>query len=261
VGAVDRRLLVAGHGLLQAVVALGLLRAGFVATPWPDPLAVPWWGIAAAFFVVEATAFHIEIRRETHTISLSAIPLLLGLLSLPPVGLIAARLVGGGLALTLVRRRFGLKLGWNLTLYAMEAAAAVAIASLALNRGPPTSVWAWLVLLGAVLVAELISLVSVPIVIMLAERELRLSLLSQIARSQLLALLSATFATVTAAAMIGRTTPSRSDKWPSIPASAHPPGTGCSTPSTPNSAPTRCSGSTTGPSPPTPTPRSVPRTC
>jgi hypothetical protein len=91
---IDRRLLVALHGVSLAVLGVVLLRLADASIPWIDHLPLPWWVIAASFFVVEATALHIEIRRETHTLSLSGIPLLLGLLSLPPLALLLARLAG-----------------------------------------------------------------------------------------------------------------------------------------------------------------------
>ncbi|MDH3684214.1 MAG: hypothetical protein OEV40_30200, partial [Acidimicrobiia bacterium] len=201
VARVDRRVLVALHGVALAGLGLALLAIGSTAT-WTAYLALPWWVIAGSFFVVEATALHIEIRRETHSLSLSGIPLLLGLLSLSPVALLLARLTGNGMALVLVRRRLGLKLGWNLALYTLETSVAALIAAVALSSGRPVTINAWVLLLAAVLAAELIGLISVPIVIMISEGELRLSLFGQIGRSQLIAVVSATFGTVTAAAMI-----------------------------------------------------------
>lgn len=198
----DRRVLVAAHAALLATVGVGLLAWAQSSDVWPGYLPVPWWAIALAFFIVEATALHIEIRRETHSLSLSGIPLLLGLLALNPAVLLMARLLGNGLALVVIRRRTGLKLVWNLSLYTVETGAAAVLAAIALAPGRPMTMDAWIVLLAAVLVAELIGLISVPIVIMIAESELRFSLFAQIGRSQLIAVVSSTFGTVTAAAMI-----------------------------------------------------------
>ncbi|MGB5756112.1 MAG: EAL domain-containing protein [Acidimicrobiales bacterium] len=198
----DRRLFVGLHAFALLALGLAVLRVAHSAIGWQAQLPVPWLVVAALFFVVEATAFHIEIRRETHTLSLSGLPLLLGLLSLTPASLVAARLVGSGVALVFIRRRTGLKLGWNSALYTLETSTAALIAAIALVDGRPDSVGAWLLLLVAVLTAELIGLISVPIVIMIAENELRLSLFAQIVRSQLIAGVSATFGIVAAAAML-----------------------------------------------------------
>jgi diguanylate cyclase (GGDEF)-like protein len=201
-GGLDRRLYVGLHGVVLLAGGLGVLAVARSANTWDSHLGVPWLVVAALFFLVEATALHIEIRREAHTLSLSGLPMLLGLLSLNPTALVAARLVGNGLALVAVRRRFGLKLGWNLALYTLETATAALIAAPALANGRPETVASWLQLLGAMLAAELIGLVSVPIVIMIAENEFRLSLFAQIGRSELIATVSATFGIVTAAAML-----------------------------------------------------------
>ncbi|MEM7341500.1 MAG: EAL domain-containing protein [Actinomycetota bacterium] len=189
--------------LLAAAAAwLALLADASSADSATGYLPLPWLLVAGLFFVAEASALHIEIRRETHSLSLSGIPLLLGLLALGPVPLIAARLAGSATALVFVRRRAGLKLAWNLALYALEASAAVLIASIALRDGPPAQMADWVTLLSAVLLAELIGLLSVPVVIMLAEFKVQLAMYAQVGRSQLIALVSTTFGVVTAAAML-----------------------------------------------------------
>ena len=199
---IDRRVYVGLHAL--TLTGLGLLALAWAdrAIGWEAHLGVSWLVVMGLFLLVEATALHIEIRRETHTLSLSGLPLLLGLLSLGPAALVAARLVGSGFTLVAIRRRFGLKLVWNLALYTAETATAALIAAAALGGGRPDTIAAWVILLAAVLAAELIGLISVPIVIMIAESELRLSLFGQIGRSQMIAAVSATFGIVAAAAML-----------------------------------------------------------
>ncbi len=196
------QLLVAIYGLAMFVAGLLLLTVAQPLQGTPRYLPFPWWAMVLGFFAAEASALHIEIRRETHTLSLSGIPLLFGLLSLSPITLVLSRLLGNGAALVLVRKRTGLKLAWNLSLYLLETATAAAVASLVLVRGAPDQLVEWIVLLGAVLAAELISLVAVPVVIMIVESELRLSLYAQIARSQFIAVVSSTFAILAAAAML-----------------------------------------------------------
>lgn len=193
---------IALYALTLVAVSVGLLRWVHGTEPWVTHLPVPWVVLGAGFFVAEATALHIEIRREAHSLSLSGLPLLLGILSVSPVTLVLVRLAGSALALAAVRRRTGLKLIWNLSLFAAETAAAIAVASFALSGGPPATILDWLLLLAAVLIAELIGLVAVPIVIMVAEGELRLPLFAQIGRSQLIAAVSSTFAMVVAGAML-----------------------------------------------------------
>ncbi len=198
----DRRVMVALHALvllLGGIVALDLARA---ADGWARHVPIPWLVVAAMFLAVEWSALHIEIRRDTHSLSLSAIPLVFGLLAMGPVALTGARLAGSALVLVAVRRRLGLKLAWNLALYTLETGIAALIATAALSDGPPNEIVDWLVLLGAVLAAELIGLISVPLVIMIADGELRFSLFAQVGRSQMIAAVTAAFGVLAAAAVI-----------------------------------------------------------
>ena len=51
------------------------------------PAGQHWWVavvLFAAFLVAEATTLHVEVRRQTDTISLSEIPLVIGLFVLDP---------------------------------------------------------------------------------------------------------------------------------------------------------------------------------
>ncbi len=198
---IRRKLLVALYAACLAGVSIALL-VWIGPSTIPHSLEIPWLLVAGGFFAVEATALHIEVRRQTHSLSLAGFPLLLGILALNPAALVAARLVGGGLALAVVRRRSGLKLAWNLSLFAVETGVAVAIAGIALTDGPPAGMSDWLILLAAILAAELTSLIAVPTVIMIYEGELRLALFSQIGRSQAIAAVSSTFAIVVGGAML-----------------------------------------------------------
>lgn len=200
--ATDRRLFVALYALVLTVVAVVPILWLETTTDWQTHLNIPWLVIAVGFFTLEAAALHIEIRRETHSLSLSGLPLLLGIMSLSPVVLVLARVVGAALALIFVRRSRGLKLVWNLALFAAEASTVALVASFALRGDEIERIGQWLILLGAILLAELIGLAAVPLVIMVAEGELRLSLYAQIGRSQVIAIVASTFAVITAAALV-----------------------------------------------------------
>jgi hypothetical protein len=83
--------------------------------------------LAAAFFVADAYPLHLESRGQTYTMSLSELPLVLGLLFGRPELLVAARLLGGGLSLGLRRRQPLEKLVFNLSAYAFEVTLAATI--------------------------------------------------------------------------------------------------------------------------------------
>src|SRR5687768_3215741 len=96
--------------LLAAAVTLGRL-AGL------DPISathVHWWLLIPVFALAERFPIHFEHRRETVSVSLTTVPLVVGLFVVAPVGLVAARLLGCGLALVLHRRQQPFKLLLNL---------------------------------------------------------------------------------------------------------------------------------------------------
>ena len=85
-------------GVLTLCAGVGL----WAATPLPEPiLAVPPIVLVVAFAATEVTALHVESRRDSHSISMAAFPLLIGLLAVGPLMLVTARLVGAGFALDL----------------------------------------------------------------------------------------------------------------------------------------------------------------
>jgi diguanylate cyclase (GGDEF)-like protein len=193
---------------LISLYALGLFLAGGLLVWWTGTDApaeprfeFPWIAIAIGFFLVEAIALHIEIRRESHTLSLSGLPLILGLMSMSPLGLLGARLVGTVLAMTVIRRRGGLKLVWNISLLVAETALALLVARIVVADGPPAGGGDWLVLLAALIAADLLGLVAVPLVSMVAGAERPPTLWIQMLRTQAIAFIGATFAVVVAAAM------------------------------------------------------------
>src|SRR3990172_5767355 len=50
------------------------------------PVAIPWWAIAFGFLITEAFSIHIRVNGDSHSASLSEIPLLLGLAAASPGG-------------------------------------------------------------------------------------------------------------------------------------------------------------------------------
>ncbi|MEM9203288.1 MAG: EAL domain-containing protein [Actinomycetota bacterium] len=186
-----------------AVLAMCATVGLWMATPSPTPiLVVPPVVLILAFAATEATALHIESRRETHGISMSAFPLLIGLLAVSPVMLVATRLIGAGFSLAFVRGRRGMQLLWTTAIFAAETAVAALIAAVVLVDGTVTGSADWLVLLGALLAAELVSFVAIPLFIALSEGDYQQSLFAQVARSQAIAAMGAAFAILVAAAAI-----------------------------------------------------------
>jgi diguanylate cyclase (GGDEF)-like protein len=97
---------------------VALLDGDFTVAPWI---------VAVMFLVAEVSVVHVVFRRESYSFSLSEIPLVLGLFFLVPSHLVAAQLVGSGLALALRRRQPPMKLCFNLAHMALETCLAAAV--------------------------------------------------------------------------------------------------------------------------------------
>ncbi|MDQ1395684.1 MAG: hypothetical protein QOG64_943, partial [Acidimicrobiaceae bacterium] len=120
----------------------------------------------------EVLPVHFEHRRETLSISLSTIPLVVGLYTLGPLGLVAARLAGSAGALVLHRRQGPLKLSLNLSSFWLETATAVTVFHLlaqahgAITFGPGT----WPAAFGAAVAGDMAQTVVLIAAISLYER-------------------------------------------------------------------------------------------
>ena len=95
----------------------------------PPPTGTPSWALAALLVLVvlaEAAQMRVEIRRQTVSLSLSELPLVLGLFLLDPLSLLVARVLGGGLVCAW-RRAAPHKVAFNAVLFAMEVTVASAV--------------------------------------------------------------------------------------------------------------------------------------
>jgi diguanylate cyclase (GGDEF)-like protein len=115
--------------LTATVIALALLLL------WPirelDPIRsqveVAWPVLALAFALTVVVPVHFEFRRETHSVTLMEIPLVVGLHLAGPVGLVLARLVGTTAAIVIHGRQRGVKLLFNVGLAVFETCVAVVV--------------------------------------------------------------------------------------------------------------------------------------
>ena len=100
---------------------------------------MPWWALAIGFYLAECAVVHVHLRRETHTLSLSEVPLVLGLYAVSPLALVAAQLVGMGTALVFYRRQRPLKIVFNLAQSALGTALAVTSSARSSTAATPSS--------------------------------------------------------------------------------------------------------------------------
>jgi diguanylate cyclase (GGDEF)-like protein len=157
---------VAGLTAVLAVVPVAVHAAWLTGTP---PVTGRQVALAAALSVLfalgERFVVTIPVRRGSHMLSLSEIPLVLGLVLLPPPLLAAARLVGGLTGLTVFRRQRGGKLAFNLALYLTQVTVAEGALRLLAGRADPLSVIGWAGTFAGTFAADLVSIIAISAVI------------------------------------------------------------------------------------------------
>lgn len=124
----------------------------------------------AVFVTAELTILRLEVRRQTFLVTVTEIPLLLGLFFLSPVLLIAAR-VAASVVVRAYRRQSAVKLWFNVA----AAAAAAALASLIVRAGLPLDgldPTTWTLLAAAVAANVLVTLGAVVAVVTLVQGEM-----------------------------------------------------------------------------------------
>jgi diguanylate cyclase (GGDEF)-like protein len=176
-GAVSARLSPATHRVLGlSIILLALAAAVFRfwvdKPPLPGALHAPWWALALGFGAAEVFVIHLEFRRDTHSISLSEIPIVMGLFFGSPAALIVGHLLGGGVALVAHRKQPVIKLVFNLSHFALEACVALVTFQLVLGGHPGFGPRAWLAGFAATLAVAILAGLLVTMVISLHEGRL-----------------------------------------------------------------------------------------
>jgi diguanylate cyclase (GGDEF)-like protein len=117
----------------------------------------PVWVLGAMFVVTEGFVVHLRVRRGGHAVSLSEIPLVLGVLGTVPLLLVLARVIGGGIGLAALRRQRGVKLLFNIALIAVQATVVPLAYRLVAGSGVGVGPRAWLGAYAAMIVADVVS--------------------------------------------------------------------------------------------------------
>ncbi|MEA3075851.1 MAG: hypothetical protein QOF60_759 [Actinomycetota bacterium] len=116
---------------------------------------VPWLLIAVGFALTEMFPVHFEHRREAVSFSLSTIPLVVGLYTVDPIGLVAAAVLGRGAALYFHRRSRGFKLAVNASMIWLEAVVAVLVFR-SLSMGDTAGAMTWGAAFAAAMACDLV---------------------------------------------------------------------------------------------------------
>ncbi|TFV83349.1 bifunctional diguanylate cyclase/phosphodiesterase [Blastococcus sp. CT_GayMR20] len=111
--------------LLGIAVAAGqpFLHAG----PHHPDGRLPWWVLAIVFALTEGTLLHRQVARHARSVSLSELPLVVGLFCATAVDVLVGWLVGFLVVVVLERRHTALKVVFNLALVTASTAVAVAV--------------------------------------------------------------------------------------------------------------------------------------
>jgi EAL domain-containing protein (putative c-di-GMP-specific phosphodiesterase class I)/GGDEF domain-containing protein len=153
---------------MVTVVGISYVTAIGQLTP-VDGLATPWFVTGLCYLLADRFVVHVPKGRETHNVTLTEIPLAIGLISLGPGVHIALRTVVGAFALS-TRGIAPRKIAFNLATGALELVAAIAIHRLVLSSNSPLGPWGWIAIGAAALAAHLVSAHAVGFAIWLSER-------------------------------------------------------------------------------------------
>jgi diguanylate cyclase (GGDEF)-like protein len=182
--------------LTTALAAVAVVLFVVVVRPLPGaPTAVtlPWVLWAAAFAISEAFPVHVQVKKDSHTFSVSDLVLAAGLVLTTPADLVVAQVVGVAAALFLHRKQRGLKLAFNTALFALTGCVATLVD--AVLSAPLATSWYWLAALFAVVSATLVGNDCIFAVISVSEGRVDLS--------KFLAMCTPTVPAAIAAAAIG----------------------------------------------------------
>jgi diguanylate cyclase (GGDEF)-like protein len=133
-----------------------------------SPVHLEWWIVAAMYGLAEVLVVHLQFRRDTHSFSLSEIPLLVGLFFLEPTMLVVALLLGSTAALTIHRRQRPLKLAFNLANLSFTTGLAIVLFRAILGTADPLGPAGWTAAFAAAIGADFVSLVMITGAISLA---------------------------------------------------------------------------------------------
>lgn len=121
---------------------------------------VTWWELAVAFGAAEVFPIHLEIRRETLSVSLVELPLVVGLLLSGPWQVVLGQTAGCLIAWGVIRRQALQKLAFNTTLCLLEASVAIPVYHLLAGTHSAADPHVWLAAYLAVMVESTLSCVG-----------------------------------------------------------------------------------------------------
>jgi diguanylate cyclase (GGDEF)-like protein len=168
----------------------------------PYEVRISWWALAAGFACAELLVVHVHVRGSAHSLSLSELPLVLGLLLAEPSQLVVATVVGPAVVLACTRGQSPVRLLFNLAQFALTAALATIV--LHAIAPPPATIGplVWGATFAAVLVSALTGAALVFSAISLAEGSIPPRRLAGMLGADLLVALANTSVALSAATIV-----------------------------------------------------------
>lgn len=171
-----------------ATVAMALTPNWYLAAP--SDVQMPWWALLLGFSAAQLMAFNVEMRRQSHLVTFTELPLVLGLVFQSPMVVLGTRVLGSLLVVAIHNRASLLKLIFNAASFTLDAAIAIAIYRASVGTGLPSRPIHWITLGAAVIVASLISTLVVTVVIAMNDGSARRLLMAPLLRTQALLVLT-----------------------------------------------------------------------
>jgi signal transduction histidine kinase len=143
-------------GVLVALSLAVLMTADSMTSP-PGDIRVPWWMLAAGFAVTEVFVLDVGRARNERWLSLSEVPLVIGLVFSTPATIVAAQALGVAAVLVLYRRQKPLRCAFNVAQRAAATLVAVFVFIPIVHVGGSTWPIVWLAGFAATLSADIVA--------------------------------------------------------------------------------------------------------
>ncbi|MFN2614108.1 MAG: GAF domain-containing protein, partial [Actinomycetota bacterium] len=135
--------------------------------------------LMVAFAATEIFVVHLELKRDAHSISLSEIPLAIGLFFVHPLLFMASRIIGSTASLVFHRKQRGVKLAFNVANFVLETSVAVTVFGLL----RPASGFSWMSYVAAIVALATVNVITactVTVAIGISQGRIRTTTLRQI---------------------------------------------------------------------------------
>lgn len=181
-----------GVGLLTAALAgaaLALVLGPLSGGSAPGAYVLPWWTLVPLFAATEVLVVYVQVRREATAVSFAELPIVLGLAFVEPVGFVLASVLGSALGLVL-QRRWGLKMVFNVAMFALEGALAMAVYRALSDGASPDQFVGMVSVLATIVLIDLVSAAAITAVIGISSGNFDSSLLRESLTTGLIAALT-----------------------------------------------------------------------